>query len=319
MLRLTQARHHTASTKRISWRHNGASESSHVVMGTTLRSPLRHLLSWLPFVAAFAVLFWPTLAWMAERFDAPDSFYSHGWLIPPSAAWLAWQRRDTLSRLTPRSSFWGLALLVPSTIIHVLASWWQVHFVSGFAMVASLWGLTWTCWGWSAVVALRFPLLFLLFMVPLPEVLLLSLSFQMKLLATTLATYLLHAVGVPALQEGSLIRMPGINVMVDDTCSGLRSLMSLVALATLWTAFMPACAAGAAGRPSAGRWRKLVMVASAVPIAVAANMVRIAFLSLIGLAFGLQAAEGFIHYGSGMVVFGIAFLALALLSRLLQR
>ena len=56
------------------------------MMGTTLRSPLRYLLSWLPFAAAFAVLFWPTLAWMAERFDAPDSFYSHGWLIPPAAA-----------------------------------------------------------------------------------------------------------------------------------------------------------------------------------------------------------------------------------------
>ena len=278
-------------------------------MGITLRSPLRHLLSWLPFAAAFTVLFWPALAWMAERFDAPDSFYSHGWLIPPAAAWLAWERRDTLSRFTPRPSFWGLALLVPSAVIHILASWWQVHFISGFAMVVSLWGLVWTCWGCSAVVSLRFPLLFLLFMVPLPEVLLLSFSFRMKLLAATLATHVLHAMGVPALQAGSLIRLPGIAIMVDDTCSGLRSLMSLVALATLWTAFMP----------SAGRWRKLAMVASAVPIALAANIVRIAFLSLIGLVFGLQAAEGFIHYGSGMVVFGVAFLMLTLLNRLLQR
>ena len=280
------------------------------VMPITLRASCRQCFSGLPFAAAFVVLFWPTFGWMAERFDTADSFYSHGWLIPPAAAWLAWQRRGTVSHLMPRSSFWGLALLIPSAAIHVLASWWQVGFMSGLAMVASLWGLAWTLWGWPTVRALRFPLCFLLFMVPLPGATLISLSFQMKLLAATLATHVLHAVGVPALQEGSLIRMPGINVMVDDTCSGLRSLISLVALATLWTALMPAATA---------RWKKLVMMAAAVPIALAANMVRIIVLSLVALAFGLRAAEGFIHYGSGMVVFGVACLALAGFNRVLQR
>ena len=280
------------------------------VMATTLRSFLRHRLHWLLFGAAFLFLFWPTLAWMAARFDAADSFYSHGWLIPPAAAWLAWQRRGVVSRLVPRPSYWGLLALIVCAVLHVLSSWWGLNFVSGFAMVVSLWALTWTLWGWSALWALRFPLLFLLFMVPLPGVLLVAVSFQMKLLAATLAAHVLHALGVPALQAGSMIRLPGINIMVDDTCSGLRSLISLAALSTLWTTLLPEAAA---------RWKRLVMVAASVPIALAANMVRIVILSLIGLAFGLKMAEGFIHYGSGMVVFGIAVAALAGLGRWLCR
>ena len=249
-------------------------------------SAARRALAGLPFVAAFAFLFWPTFQWMAARFDRSDSFYSHGWLVPLASAW-------------------GLALLIPSAAIHVMANWWSINVVSGFAMVAALWGLVWTLWGWPAVRALRFPLLFLLFMVPLPGVLLVAVSFKMKLAAAAAVTQLLALLGIPASQAGSMIHVPGLSVIVDDTCSGLRSLISLLALATLWTALLP---------PAAPRWRKGIILAAAVPVALLANIVRILILVLVGVFAGPRAAEGFIHYGSGLVVFGIALAALMLLS-----
>jgi exosortase len=260
----------------------------------------------LSFLAAFVWLFWPTFVWMAERFDAHDSFYSHGWLIPLASAWLIWQRREALSRLRPHASYWALAWLIPSVAVHVLASWWGIHFVSGFAMLGAIWGLVWTVWGWEVLWALRFPMLFLLFMVPLPGVLLISVSFRMKLLAATLATHILTFIGIPALQQGSTIQVPGVSVIVDDTCSGLRSLISLIALSLLWTSLMPA---------SSKRWQKLTVVAASIPIALVANMVRILTLVLLAAIYGLTAAEHFIHYGSGIVVFGMALLSLAWLSR----
>ena len=262
------------------------------------------------FAAVFATLFWPTFRWMAERFDAHDSFYSHGWLIPFASAWLVWQRRDLLRSLPLQPTYAGLALLIPSVLIHVLASWWRLGFVSGFAMLGTVWGLVWTMWGGPALRALRFPMLFLLFMVPLPGVLLIAVSFKMKLMAASLATQALHLMHIPAIQAGSTIQVPGLSVVVDDTCSGLRSLISLIALSTLWTALLP---------HSAARWQKLALVAASIPIALAANMVRILTLVLLSAIYGHQIAESFIHYGSGFVVFGIAVAALAWLSQALVK
>ena len=270
----------------------------------------RQLLLGVLFLAVLALLFWPTLVWMADVFNKADSFYSHGWLIPLASGWLVWQRREMLEHLTVRPSYAGLVLLVPSVLVHVLAHGWGVHLPSALAMVTALWGLIWTLWGRDAVWALRFPLFFLLFMVPLPGILLLAISFKMKLLAAALATHALHLMGLSAVQAGSTIHLPGVSVVVDDACSGLRSLISLIALATLWTALLPS---------SATRSQKLLMVAASMPIALAANMVRIVILSLVAVIYGPHAAEGFIHYGSGFVVFGVALAALAWLSRAMTR
>ena len=266
----------------------------------------RHLGLIVPFAAVFVLLFWPTFRWMAERFDAFDSFYSHGWLIPFASGWLIWQRRERLHRCEARPSYWGLSLLIPSLLIHTVATWWKVGFVSGFAMLGTIYGLVWTLWGFEVLWTLRFPMLFLLFMVPLPGVLLLAVSFQMKLLAATLATHALRLVGMPAVQAGSTIQVPGISVIVDDTCSGLRSLISLIALSTLWTSLMPA---------AAKRWHQLTVVAASIPIALLANMARIMVLVLLSAIYGPRIADSFIHYGSGIVVFGIALAALSWLSR----
>ncbi len=258
------------------------------------------------FSSALLLLFWPTLVWMAQRFEAHDSFYSHGWLIPVASGWLIWRSRVALAATKRQGSLWGLLLLVPSVAVHVIATWWDLHFVSGFTMMAAVWATVWTLWGFQTLWVLRVGLLFLLFMVPLPSILLISISFKLKLIAAMLATNLLTLLGMPAHQAGSTIHVPGASVIVDDACSGLRSLISLVALTSLWT-----CLVG----PSFKRWHKAVLLASSIPIALAANMTRILVLVFLTAIYGPKIAEGFIHYGSGLVVFGLALLALVWLSQ----
>ncbi len=274
------------------------------------RFSTRQLLFGLPFVALFILLFWPTFTWLAERFDTHDSFYSHGWLVPVASGWLVWLRRTQLQACRVRSSFWGFFLLIPALLLHLPAIWWRLHFVSGFAMLATLYGLVWTVWGWNVFWTVRFAMLFLLFMIPLPGVLLIAISFKMKLMAATLATHVIRFVGIPAQQAGSMIQVPGVSVIVDDTCSGLRSLISLIALSTFWIALMPV---------SAKRWQKVTMVAASIPIALAANMIRIIILVLLSAIYGPSIAESFIHYGSGIVLFGVALAALAWLSHVLVK
>ena len=267
-------------------------------------------LLWIALAIAFVLLFFPTWLWMAERFDAPDSFYSHGWLIPLASGWLIWRQRQDVKRVPQRATLRGLWWLVPCVALHLAATWLRLGFVSGFAMLGTLYGLVWTCWGGTMLWRLKFPLLFLLFMVPLPGVLLIAISFKMKLLAATFATWGLRGLGLAAVQAGSTIQVPGLSVIVDDTCSGLRSLISLIALSTMWIALLG---------PSSTRLQKLVIVASSIPIALVANMMRIITLVLLAAIYGHGIAEGFIHYGSGVVVFGIALVALAGMSRCLQR
>lgn len=259
--------------------------------------------------AAWLALFWPTLGWMAERFDAHDSFYSHGWLVPVAAAWLIWQRREELRRLPRQPSLAGLSLLAPSVLLHAGAARLQLHVISGFMALATVWGLVWTLAGGRFAWRLRFPLAFLLFMVPLPGVLLIAASFYLKLFAAHLATPVVNWLGVPAVQAGSTIHLAHTSVIIDDTCSGLRSLISLLALATLWTALL------SSGAP---RWKQLALVTASVPIAVLANMARIVLLVMIAAIYGPQAAQGFIHYGAGLVVFAVALLLLFALSHTLR-
>lgn len=265
-------------------------------------------LSLIPWLLVFVVLFWPTFLWMSERFDASDSFYSHGWLVPLASGWLIWKRRDQLRSTCWKPSAFGFIALLPALLIHVEAVRLQIHVVSGFAMLAVLGGLVWTLWGWPAVVALRFPLLFLLFMVPLPGILLIATSFKMKMAAAGMATQALNFIHIRAAQAGSTINVPGVSVIVDDACSGLRSMISLLALSIFWTALLPKVA-----KPV----HKAVIVAAAAPIALLANMVRIIFLVIITVVYGARAAEGFLHFWSGMVVFIVALSLLAWLGRAL--
>lgn len=261
-------------------------------------------------VVVFSLAFWPTFVWMAERFDAQDSFYSHGWLIPLASAWLIWRERSRLNRPAWQGSYHGLFVLLPALLLHGVATGLHLGVVSGFALLAALVGLVWMVWGMKAVRQLRFPLAFLIFMIPLPGVLLIAASFNMKLLAANLATQLMQLIGIQAVQAGSTIQLPGVSVVVDDTCSGLRSLISLLALAVFWTRLLP---------PSSAGWKKGMLVAAAVPVALIANIIRIVLLSLIALIYGTAAAESFLHYGSGIVLFMAAAAVLAWLSRCLTR
>jgi len=244
---------------------------------------------------------------MWERWFARDSYYSHGILIPFLTVFLIWQKRDVLKNIKAESSTSGLWLFIVGIFIHVLSLLFRVYFTSGFSMIVVLAGFTWCVFGKNILKQVFFPIIFLIFMVPLPLVTVINISFQLKLLSAKMAAVMLNVINIPAFQQGSFIRMAHASVVVDDVCSGLRSLIALMALGALFAYWM-----------KSGKAKKAVLFFSSIPIAVITNMFRIMVLSVISEWGQAKYVTGLVHNLLGILVFALAILFLIKIEKLLK-
>ncbi len=250
----------------------------------------------------------PTFIWMWDRWFARDSYYTHGILIPFVTAYLIWLKKDTLKTITPTSSRWGMVLIISGVLLHLFSALFRVYFSSGFSIIIVLYGLTLHFYGRRYLKEILFPLSFLFFMIPLPMMIIANISFQLKLFAAKIAAYILNNnLRIPCLQDGSTLIMRHSQVVVDDVCSGLRSLISLTALGSLFAYWM-----------KGGIVKRFTLFLSTIPIAVITNVIRIIFLALVSEIWGSQYVSGFLHDLSGFAVFALAFLFLYLFERLLD-
>jgi exosortase len=250
----------------------------------------------------------PTFIWMWDRWFARDSYYSHGILIPFVTGYLIWTQKDELKRLVPSSSPWGLRIFLLGVGLHLISAIFHIYFSSGFSFVVILIGLILHFFGKDILMKVLFPVLFLIFMVPLPMVLVANISFKLKVFAAQLAANILNNhLRIPCLQDGSTIRMQHTQVIVDDVCSGLRSLISLTALGAIFAYWI-----------KANPWKKAIVFLSTIPIAVITNAMRIVLLSSVSEIWGAQYATGLFHDISGLVVFALAFVLLFVVVRLLE-
>ncbi|MBF0522899.1 MAG: exosortase/archaeosortase family protein [Candidatus Omnitrophica bacterium] len=255
----------------------------------------------------FILAYFPILHWMWDRWFVRDSYYSHGVLVPFVSCFLIWQIRDKLKMIKPKESPLGLPLIIIGLVIYLLSSLFRIYFSSGLSMLIVLYGMVLYFWGKEMFLKISFPLAFLLFMVPLPEVAIVNISFRLKMFATTLATWLLNHMRIPAVQQGSIIKMPTSEVIVDDVCSGLRSLISLMALGSIFAYWLKGPII-----------KRCVLFASAIPIAVITNVCRVLILASISEIWGPQYINHFVHDGTGFVVFALAFLLLYSIGKLLE-
>ena len=258
-------------------------------------------------VGIFLLAYVPALIWMWDRWFVHDSYYSHGILVPFVTGYLIWQKRDELAAIPKKSSPWGLPLIVTGALIHMGSSLFRVYFSSAFSMMIVFIGMILYFYGEKVFKKILFPIAFLVFMIPLPLVIITNISFKMKIFAAQIAEIILNKMGIPALREGSMIKMQHAHVVVDDICSGLRSLISLTALGSIFAYWMTSV-----------MWRRILLFLSTIPIAIATNVFRILFLSLIAEIWGPQYADGLTHDISGFLVFALAFVLLYAMGKILE-
>jgi exosortase len=144
-------------------------------------------------------------------------------------------------------------------------------------------------------------------MIPLPLVAIANLSFKLKIFAAAVSTGIINKLGIPAIREGSIIKTMHSYLMVEDPCSGIRSLISLIALGALMAYFS-----------DISKPKKVILFLSSIPIAIATNIIRIVALSLASEMYGSKLATGLFHTVMGVLVFVFAFLGLMLIGRLLE-
>jgi len=262
---------------------------------------------------AMAGLFFWTVGRMWERWNNSHGYYSHGPLILPisaATAWLIVRNRGLPMQSTRASRIVAMVLLVGALLLHLASMYARVTFVSGFMLLPILTAIVLYLGGWRMLGRLWFPIAFLAFMIPLPDPAIGDINFRLKIFAAQAATGLVNILGAPAYLRGAEIFLSGGRTLtVEDACSGLRSLISLLAFATLFTYMC-----------KLRGYKRLLLLLAAVPIAVAANIVRIVTLTMVANSGNVALATpgGWVHDLMGFVVFVVAFCLMFFLEELID-
>lgn len=254
------------------------------------RPALLERLAWIAFLATFA----PVLVEYAHEWHV-DERYSHGWLILPISAGLAWMRRDRIKAALGPGANIGVLLIVLGIMAHLGA--WSLRFphVGMWAFVLSLSGLILALYGRAVWQLVRFPVLFILFAGTWPNRLIEPVNLKIQSLSAVGAAHVMAALGYTVMREGNRIEVPGHVVEVADICSGYKKTVALLAFAFLYGFVMQTTLS-----------RRILLCISAIPIAVLANVLRVAGLIAVTTTWGGEGLHR-AHDPAEMVALGIAF------------
>jgi len=235
-----------------------------------------------------------------------DPNYSHGFLVPVASIWIIWLKRKALGVASAEPRNWGLAVIGLALMQFVAGTLGAENFVAYTSLLVLLAGVIAALFGTQLLRQLLFPIGWLVFMIPLPAIVFYSITFPLQLLASRMASGLLDLLQIPNLREGNVMYFSNYTIGVAEACSGIRSLITLMAFAVLlgYLRSMPI-------------WARIVLALSSVPVALVVNAIRVASAGALGNYLGEKWAEGMFHTLSGMVLFLLALLALAGISSVL--
>ena len=236
-----------------------------------------------------------------------DADYSHGFLIPLLSAYFVWERREKLVELPVCPSLWGILLLGIGLLILLVGSIGAELYLQRSSFIFVIAGLVLLVLGVGHLRALMFPIAFLLLMVPLPTIVMNTVAFPLQMFAARAATFSLFCLGIPVLREGNVIVLAHTSLDIAEACSGLRSLQALLTLGVVYAYFTERT-----------WWKQCLLVFLSVPIAIAANAFRVSGTGILAQFWGLEAAEGFYHTFSGLLIFVVAFSLLLFCGTLLS-
>jgi exosortase len=241
---------------------------------------------------------------MAKQW-ANDENMGHGFFVPIVAGYIAWKRRDELLA-TPRTpSMWGLALVIWAGVQALIATLGAEIFTARLAFVMALFGVILFVGGKRWLKILVFPLVLLLFMIPIPQILYARLTLSLQMLASALGEMIITAMGIPVIRTGNLLQLPSQTLDIAEACSGIRSLLSLGFLSLVYAYFTDK-------RP----WMRWALLIATVPIAIFANGIRVGVTGLLS-QINPELAQGTYHEMEGYLVFVVALVALITTHRLI--
>ena len=237
-----------------------------------------------------------------------DENYSHGLLVPFIAGYAIWQNRERLQAIVAKPMTWiGGGLTVLAVLLLWAGTVGAELFVTRVSFLFAIVGLILYFGGIDWLKQMTFPLLLLLLAIPIPLLIFNRIAFPLQLIASDYAARVINLIGIPAFREGNVIELAQMKLEVVEACSGIRSLMSLTTLAVTYAYFT-----------ESKWWRRIVLVASVIPIAIITNAARVTITGIMAHHRGEEAAQGFQHAFSGWLMFVVAMILLLAVAQALR-
>lgn len=225
-------------------------------------------LAW--FAVLLVICYAPVLTRLVQQWSN-DEDMGHGFFVPVIAAYIAWQRRDAVLATPLRPNILGLLLVLWGAVQLLVATLGAELFLARTAFLISIAGSILFVAGTGMLQVLAFPLLLLVFMVPLPAIVYNQITFPLQLLASRVAETVLTLAGIPVLREGNVLELASQKLSVVEACSGIRSLLSLSFLSLVYAYFF-----------DSKTWMRTLLLIATIPIAIVANASRVTLTGLIG-------------------------------------
>jgi exosortase len=234
-------------------------------------------------------------------------FYGHAYAIPVMAAYLAYSNLGSLRLASAdlRPPLWGPLVVFGAASLQVLALMGEVGFAVGLGIPLLFGAIAYAIGGRPLLAPMRLPLIFLALMVPPPRFVTYQILFRLKLMVTEVAVAVLQAMGTTVAAEGNQILVPDHTLFVADACSGLTSIVTLMPLACIVAYFL-----------SHGVWRRVLVVASVVPLTFAANVFRVIVTVRMVSTHGVEFAQGVLHETFGLATYVLGTLAVIGVARI---
>ena len=266
-------------------------------------------IEWVLALAGFAAMYVPLYWWAAGGIWQGEE-QGHGAIILVVLGWLFWSLRGEINQLAARSApLLGWPPFVVGILTYLVGRVFDISILEFASQPLVAVGALLLLKGTGAVRLAWFPLLYFVFMIPLPGILVDAITGSLKGLIANIVEAALYALGYPIARSGVILSIGPYQLQVADACSGLHSMFSLAALGTLFMYMM-------------GPKRKLhlaIMLAAILPIAFVANVVRVVTLVLVTYYLGDEAGQGFLHGAAGMLLMLVALLFFFFLDQLLDK
>jgi exosortase D (VPLPA-CTERM-specific) len=253
-------------------------------------------------------LFWFGLAGLADEWSRPE--FSHGPVIPVLSFYMFLREMKVVPPgQQPVTDRWpGVLVIGLALLIAVLGNLMRVDDIVFYALIIWTGGLVLTCFGWRRGLTFWPSVLHLVFMLPLPMFLYWKVSTALQFVSSGIGVWLVQSAGIPVFLDGNIIDLGVYKLQVAEACSGLRYLFPIMSFTYVFAVLYRGPV-----------WHKLVLLLSAVPIAVLMNSVRIGIIGILVDSHGIEQAEGFLHVFEGWVIFLACIGLLFLMAIAMQR
>ena len=277
------------------WEKNSSAEKMH--MGSWFAA--------LSLATLAIIMYAPVLISLARQWwDDPN--YGHGFFVPIFAGYVLWSERDRWEALNLRPNNFGLAIMLFAIVLRVIGMLGAELFTARLSLVILIAGIVLFLAGSQALRSIAFPIGYLLFMIPLPAIVYYQLTLPLQLWASRLAATGLVALGIHTVRQGNLIFLPNCTLNVVEACSGIRSLLSLLAAVVAY---------GYLAESSS--WKRGLLALASIPVAIAANGLRLVTTGVLSYYFGPSVDSGAVHLALGVGFFALAFLSILLIHKTL--